>query len=53
MKLNNHNRKNVEEENEHNDEPATFLFYCVWTDRISTFWVYPNSDAIKMDSFFN
>lgn len=52
MKSNNHNQRNVEE-NQEDNEPATFLFYVLWDDRISTFWVYPNTDAIKMDSFFN
>ena len=52
MKSNNHKPKNVEENEDYN-EPATFLFYVVWHDRLTTFWVYPDADAKQMSSFFN
>ena len=53
MKSNNHNRRNVEENEEPNDEPATFLFYVLFTDRIITYWTDGRDDPTANPTFYS
>jgi len=41
------------EENEELNEPATFLFYVVFNDRITTYWILSNTDALSLHTFHN
>jgi hypothetical protein len=49
-----HIRK-VEEnqENQQYDEPASFLFYVLYSDRIITYWTDGRDDPTSNPTFFN
>jgi hypothetical protein len=41
------------EENEELNEPATFIFYMLFADRINTYWVDDVGNPKSLTSFFN
>jgi hypothetical protein len=42
-----------ENQNQSYDEPASFLFYVVWTDKLITYWTDDNNDPKANPTFFN
>jgi hypothetical protein len=41
------------QENQEYDEPASFLFYVAFTDRLVTYWIIDGHDAQANPTFFS